>query len=243
MQIWPAIDLRGGRCVRLFQGDYQRETVYDDSPPAVAEQWVRQGAQHLHLVDLDVARDGKPVNSDVVRQIVETVDVPCQLGGGIRDEATIEAMLDLGVSRLIVGTRALTHPDWFLQMLDRFPKQLVLGVDARDGYVATEGWQQTSQRPAIDLARQFDNELLVAIIYTDIATDGTLTGPNVPAIEAMVQALSVPVIASGGVGDREDVARLARTNAAGCIIGKALYEGKLTMADALAAASGAGQTD
>ena len=239
MQIWAAIDLRNGHCVRLLQGDYQQETVYDDDPPAVAARWVREGAQYLHLVDLDGAREGRPVNLEAVQKILATVDVPCELGGGIRDEETVERLLDMGLSRLIVGTRALQKPAWFRQMVRRYPDKLVLGVDARDGYVATDGWLQTSQLPATELAQQFNDEPLAAVIYTDIATDGTLTGPNLPAVRQMREAVNLPVIASGGVGCAEDVARLAETSVAGCIIGKALYEGKLTMADALAAASSA----
>ncbi len=242
MQIWAAIDLRNGHCVRLLQGDYQQETVYDDDPEAVAARWVSQGAGYLHLVDLDGAREGRPVNVEAVRRILATVDVPCELGGGIRDESTIDQLLNMGLSRLIIGTRALQEPAWFRRMSRSYPQRLVLGVDARDGYVATEGWLQTSQLAAPDLARQFNQEPLAAVIYTDIATDGTLAGPNLPGVRQMCSAVQLPVIASGGVGCAEDVARLAATSVAGCIIGKALYEGKVTMADALAAAS-AGQVE
>ncbi|NIL98564.1 MAG: 1-(5-phosphoribosyl)-5-[(5-phosphoribosylamino)methylideneamino]imidazole-4-carboxamide isomerase [Planctomycetales bacterium] len=237
MQIWAAIDLRNGHCVRLWQGDYQQETIYDDDPAAVAARWVREGARFLHLVDLDGARQGRLINVEAVQKIVATVDVPCELGGGIRDQKTVDQLLEMGLSRLIVGTRALQQPDWFRQMARRYPHKLVLGVDARQGYVATEGWLETSQLPATELARQFNDEPLAAVIYTDIATDGTLTGPNVSAVGQLREAIDLPVIASGGVGCAEDVARLAATGVTGCIIGKALYEGKLTMAEALAAAS------
>ncbi len=236
MRVWPAIDLRGGNCVRLRQGDYQRETVYGDDPRAMARKWVGQGAQCLHLVDLDGARDGSNANFGAVRQIVTAVDVPCELGGGIRDEETIARYLKLGLSRLVVGTRALKEPDWFRQMCRQFPQQLALGIDAKGGVVATDGWQRTSTTSAIDLARQFAAEPLAAIIYTDIARDGMLQGPNLAAMAEMDAAVEVPVIASGGVTTAGDVRELAKIGLDGCIIGRALYEGTLTLADALAAA-------
>lgn len=236
MQVWPAIDLRGGKCVRLRQGDYQRETIYGDNPAAMARQWVGQGACCLHLVDLDGARDGLSVNFAVVQAIVTAVDVPCELGGGIRDEETIARYLGLGLARLVVGTRALKEPDWFRQMCQRFPRQLALGIDAKEGLVATDGWRQTSSTRAIDLARQFASEPLAAIVYTDIDRDGMLQGPNVAAMAEMLPAVDLPVIASGGITSADDVRQLARIGMHGCIIGRALYEGTLTLADALAAA-------
>ena len=236
MRIWPAIDLRGGKCVRLRQGDYQRETVYGDDPAAMARQWIGQGARCLHLVDLDGARDGSTANFEAVRQIVTAVDVPCELGGGIRDSGTIGRYLQLGLSRLVVGTRALKEPDWFRQMCREFPKQLALGIDAKGGLVATDGWLKTSTTSAIELARQFAAEPLAAIIYTDISRDGMLQGPNLTAMAEMDAAVEVPVIASGGVTTAADVRALARIGLDGCIIGRALYEGTLTLADALSAA-------
>lgn len=236
MQIWPAIDLLGGKCVRLQQGDYARETVYADDPVAVARQFHRQGARHLHLVDLDGARAGRPVNLDVVRAIVDAVDLECELGGGVRDEATIESLLAAGLSRLVVGTSALKQPEWFSQMCRRHPGRLALGVDARDGLVATDGWLETSSVRAVELVQQFAEAPLAAIIYTDIATDGMLAGPNVPAMRDMHQAVAVPVIASGGVTTADDVAELAAAGLAGAIVGRALYAGTLTLPDALAAA-------
>jgi phosphoribosylformimino-5-aminoimidazole carboxamide ribotide isomerase len=241
MQIWPAIDLRGGKCVRLQQGDYGRETVFADDPAAMARQLVEGGAECLHLVDLDGAREGKPVNLDSVRVIVEAVEVPCELGGGIRDEAAIRSIIDnIGLSRLVIGTQALREPDWFRRMVREFPGKLVLGIDARDGLVATDGWLKTSKTSAIDLAKQFEAEPLAAIIYTDIARDGMLGGPNVPALRAIQEGVRLPVVASGGVSSAADVAALAAIPMAGCIIGRALYEGKITLADALAAARVAG---
>jgi len=237
MEIWPAIDIRGGKCVRLAQGDYARETVFGDDPAAMARRWVDDGAQFLHLVDLDGARDAAPANREAVAAVVAAVDVPCELGGGVRNEATIRSLLDLGLSRLVVGTRALKEPTWFRQMTRQFPHRLVLGIDARDGRVSTDGWLETSQTEATDLARQLADEPIAAIVYTDIATDGMMAGPNVPAMEAMQEAVDCPVIASGGVTTVEDVRRLAQANMAGCIIGRALYEGTITIRDALAAAA------
>jgi phosphoribosylformimino-5-aminoimidazole carboxamide ribotide isomerase len=236
MQIWPAIDLRGGKCVRLVQGDYRRELVFGDDPAAMAKTLVEQGAECLHLVDLDGAREGRPANLDSIREILAAVHVPCELGGGIRDEATIGQLLELGLSRLVIGTKALREPDWFRAVVRRFPGKLVLGIDARDGRVATDGWLETSSMRAVGLAQQFDGEPLAAIIYTDIAKDGMLAGPNVAAMREMQQSARLPVIASGGVTTIDDVARLAAAGLAGCIIGRALYEGRLTLAEALHAA-------
>ncbi len=236
MQIWPAIDLRGGKCVRLQQGDYQRETVFGDDPAAMARHWVEQGGQFLHLVDLDGARSGQVENREQVAAIVRAVSVPCELGGGIRDADTIAQLLDLGLQRLVIGTKALLEPDWFREVCRRFPRRLVLGIDARDGCVASHGWLESSGVRATDLARQMAAEPIAAIIYTDIATDGMLAGPNLAAMAEMQRAVDVPVIASGGVTTAADVAALARLNVAGCIIGRALYEGRLNLAEALAAA-------
>jgi phosphoribosylformimino-5-aminoimidazole carboxamide ribotide isomerase len=236
MQVWPAIDLRAGKCVRLRQGDYGRETIFGHDPAAMARHWVEQGGDRLHLVDLDGAKEGQPSNLDSVRAIVSAVTVPCELGGGVRDERTIASLLDLGLSRLVIGTKALREPDWFRQMCGQFPERLVLGIDARNGLVATDGWLETSQTPAVELARQFRGEPLAAIIYTDVATDGMLAGPNLTAIAEIQRAVDVPLVASGGVATAGDVAKLAALGIAGCIIGRALYEGTLTLSDALAVA-------
>ncbi len=236
MQVWPAIDLRGGKCVRLRQGDYQQETVFSENPAVVARQFADQGARHLHIVDLEGAREGLPVNLPSVQEILEAVDIECELGGGIRDEQSIRELLDFGLDRLVIGTSALTDPDWFRQACRQFPGKLVLGIDARDGLAATDGWLQTSKVTALDLARQFASEPLAAIIYTDIAMDGMMAGPNVTAMAEMQAAVELPIIASGGVTTAADVARLAAAGLAGCIIGRALYEGTLTLAEALDAA-------
>ncbi len=243
MQIWPAIDLRGGKCVRLRQGDYSRETVFGDDPPAMARHWVDQGAEFLHLVDLDGARAGSVENWASVEAILSAVPIPCELGGGMRDEATIARLLDLGLERVVIGTLALKQPDWFRRMCRKFPHRLALGLDARGGMVATEGWLQTSSVPAVELAGQFAGEPLAAIIYTDIDTDGMMAGPNFAALAEMQQAADAPVIASGGITTADDVARLAELRLAGCIIGRALYEGTLSLADALARARGSNFID
>lgn len=237
MEIWPAIDLRGGRCVRLRQGDYSQETVFGDDPAAMAAHWVAEGAECLHLVDLDGAKQGRPGNLESIRAIVEKVAVPCELGGGIRDEATIRQLLDVGLARLVIGTLALKQPEWFRAMCKLFPGRLVLGIDARNGQVATDGWLETSQTSAVELAGQFADLPLAALVYTDIATDGMLAGPNVPAMAAMQSAVKLPVIASGGVTKADDVARLASAGLHGCIVGRALYEGHITLADARQAAA------
>lgn len=237
MQIWPAIDLRGGQCVRLQQGDYGRETVFGNDPAAMARHWADQGGEYLHLVDLDGARAGRVENWAAIEAIVAAVNIPCELGGGVRDEATIRRLLDAGLARVVIGTLALKQPEWFRQMCQKFPHRLALGLDAREGRVATEGWLETSHVSAVELARQFEGEPIAALIYTDIATDGMLAGPNLTALAEMVQAVDLPVIASGGVTTADDVARLAAANVAGCIIGRALYEGTLNLSDALAASA------
>lgn len=233
MQIWPAIDIRGGKCVRLKQGDYSRETIFGDDPAAMARHWVAQGAQCLHLVDLDGARDGRPTNLASVEAILREISVPCELGGGVRTEESVAQLLAIGVSRVVVGTRALREPDWFCQMCRKYPGRLVLGIDARNGLVATDGWLQTSQTPAVALARQFEKEPLAAIVYTDIGTDGMMAGSNVSAMAEMQRAVNLPVVASGGVTTLEDVVRLAAVPMAGCIIGRALYEGTISLLEAI----------
>ena len=232
MQVIPAIDLRGGRCVRLKQGDYDRETIFGDDPAAMAARWEAEGATRIHLVDLDGAKAGRPINVKAVSAILKRVGVPCQLGGGVRDEATIVAWLDCGLDRVIVGTQALKDPAWFRAMADRYPGRLVLGLDARDGRVVTEGWLDVSSVEATSLAEQFDDLPLGAVVYTDISRDGMLEGPNLDSTEALARRLKTPVIASGGVGSLQDVARLAELPIAGCIVGRALYDGRFRLSEA-----------
>ena len=238
MQIYPAIDLRGGQCVRLRQGDYQQETVFGADPAAMARQWVEQGATYLHLVDLDGAKAGRPVNEASVRAIVQAAGVPCQLGGGLRTEADIATALSWGVDRVIIGTKALQSPAWLAEMAGKFPGKIVLGIDARDGRVATQGWLDVSEMSALDLARSCAGLPLAALVYTDISRDGMLQGANVEAMAEMAAAVALPVIASGGVTTLDDVRRLKDRGIPGCIVGRALYEGRLTLAEILAMISG-----
>lgn len=237
MRILPAIDLRGGQCVRLRQGDYTQQTVFGDDPAALARRWVEQGATFLHLVDLDGARQGHPVNGDSVRRIVQTAGVPCQLGGGLRSEEHIREALSWGVERVILGTRALLDPAWSEEMCRRFPGRICVGIDARQGRVAIQGWQRDSEQSALELARRCALWPLAAIIYTDISRDGMLEGPNIEATAELAAAVSVPVIASGGVTTLEDLAQLRRCGLAGCIIGRALYEGRIDLRAAIALTS------
>ena len=232
MEIWPAIDLLGGRCVRLQQGDYSRDTVFSDDPASMAERWFSQGAKRLHCVDLDAAKGGAIVNEPAIRSIVQrAAGLPIQLGGGVRSEPVIARLLEIGVTRLVVGTAALRDPDWFAKMCDRYPQRLVLGVDARDGMVATDGWLQTSKTPAKTLIGEISQRTngCVAIVYTDIARDGMLEGPNFHGLEEVQRDCAIPVIASGGVSSLADVQELVRRRTHGAIIGRAIYEGHIDL--------------
>ncbi|MGI5831559.1 MAG: 1-(5-phosphoribosyl)-5-[(5-phosphoribosylamino)methylideneamino]imidazole-4-carboxamide isomerase [Thermoguttaceae bacterium] len=233
MEIWPAIDIRGGQCVRLVQGDYNRETVYSSAPADMAEHWASLGAKHLHLVDLDGAKDGRSTNAAAVAEIVRRVTIPCELGGGIRNEEAIRTYLDMGVSRLVIGTLALKEKAWFREMAQKYPNRLVLGIDAKEGKVAVNGWLETSRTSAVDLAREFADLPLAALVYTDIATDGMMKGPNFKEIELMNRETTIPLVASGGVTRLADVTRLAELNIPACIIGRALYEKTIDLTEAL----------
>jgi phosphoribosylformimino-5-aminoimidazole carboxamide ribotide isomerase len=237
VQIYPAIDLRGGQCVRLRQGDYNQETVFGDDPPAAARRWVAAGATWLHIVDLDGAKQGKPVNGPSVRRIVEAAGVPCQLGGGLRSEEDITTALNWGVTRVILGTRAFKDPAWLESTSRRFPGKIVFGIDAKNGQVATDGWLETSSQSAIDLARRCAGWPMAAIVYTDIGRDGMLVGPNFDALAEMARAVAIPIIASGGVTTLDDVRRLRALGLPGCIIGRALYEGRIDLAEAINASA------
>jgi len=239
MVILPAIDIRGGRCVRLRQGDYAQETIFNENPVAVAEEFQKAGAQWLHVVDLDGAREGELGNLDTIRAIVEAVgsSVAIEVGGGIRTTEAAETLLGMGVRRVVAGTRAVTDPAWLAGLAARFPQRVAVGVDARGGRVAVEGWRREANEAAATLVDSLRGLPLAAIIYTDIAQDGMMSGPNVEATAAVVKAAApFPVIASGGVTTVEDIRRLKDAGAAGAIIGRALYEGKLTLDAALAAA-------
>ncbi|MCS7238749.1 MAG: 1-(5-phosphoribosyl)-5-[(5-phosphoribosylamino)methylideneamino]imidazole-4-carboxamide isomerase [Thermoguttaceae bacterium] len=233
MEIWPAIDLLGGKCVRLRQGKYDDVTVFGEDPVAMAQRWVGEGASRLHIVDLDGAKAGKPVNLEAIAAIRSAVTVTTQVGGGLRSEEALEQLFALGVDRAIVGTAALRKPEWFRQMCRRYPNRLVLAVDARDGWVAVEGWQEVSRLQATEVARMFAGEPLAAILYTDIASDGMMTGPNIVGVLALQQVVTVPVIASGGIGSIRDVEALAQAGVKACIIGRALYEGAIRLGEAL----------
>jgi phosphoribosylformimino-5-aminoimidazole carboxamide ribotide isomerase len=236
MLILPAIDIRNGKCVRLQQGDYNQETVYADGPYEMAKHWEQQGAEFLHIVDLDGAKAGEPINCATICDIVKNVDIPVEVGGGVRNQETIQRYLDAGVNRLIIGTLALKEADWFREMSQQFPYQLALGIDARKGLVATSGWLEMSQTLATDLAKEYVDLPLAAMVYTDIAKDGMLTGPNVDEMEAMRQTVPFPLIVSGGIATLDDIHQLAKRDFYACIIGKALYEHKFRLTDSLVAA-------
>ena len=238
MQIIPAIDLLDGQCVRLHQGEYDQVTRFSDDPVAQALAWQHQGAERLHLVDLDGARTGEPVNDRVVRAITSALAIPVQLGGGVRSVERAEALLAYGLDRVILGTVALEQPDLVRQLATRHPGRIVVGIDARDGLVATRGWLESSAVAATSLAASFEGSGVAALITTDIATDGTLAGPNLGFLRAMAQASSIPVIASGGVGDLADLLSLlslAPLGVEGVIVGRALYDGRVDLAEALQA--------
>ena len=235
MILFPAIDLKDGRCVRLKLGDMNEATIFNDDPGAQAATFERQGFSWIHVVDLNGAFAGKPVNAPAVESILASVSVPVQLGGGIRDLATIEMWLGKGIRRVILGTIAVRDPALVREACKRFPGRIVVGIDARDGMVAVEGWAETTDMTATDIARHFEDAGVAAIIYTDIDRDGAMAGPNIPATAALARAVSIPVIASGGVSSLDDLAALKACGAPldGVISGRALYEGKLDLAAAL----------
>jgi phosphoribosylformimino-5-aminoimidazole carboxamide ribotide isomerase len=235
--LFPAIDLKGGACVRLEQGDMARATVFHRDPAAQAQAFAQQGFEYLHVVDLDGAFAGKPVNAAAVERILETTAMPLQLGGGIRDLATVEAWLRKGVSRVIIGTAAVRDPELVKEAARQFPASVAVGLDARAGKVAVEGWAQTSELSALDIAKRFEDAGVAAIVYTDIARDGLLKGLNLDATIALADAIAIPVIASGGLASMADVQALLEPRArklGGAIAGRALYDGRLDAAAALA---------
>ncbi len=237
MIILPAIDLKDGQCVRLEQGLMDKDTVYSDDPAAMARHWQDEGGEFLHLVDLDGAFAGVPKNRKAIEAIVAAVDIPTELGGGIRDLETIEAYLKLGVDRVILGTVAKENPDLVAEACRRFPGQIVVGIDAKEGLVAVRGWAEVTEKKAIDLARDMEAFGVAAIIYTDIARDGMMQGPNLEATAALAEAISIPVIASGGVSSLEDIRNLLKIEASGVtgvITGKAIYNGALNLREAVA---------
>ena len=237
MILFPAIDLKEGLAVRLQQGDMARATVFHRDPAAQAHAFEQQGFEYLHLVDLDGAFAGKPVNADAVDRILESISIPVQLGGGIRNTATVEAWLEKGVTRIIIGTAAVRDPPFVKQAARDYPGKVAVGLDARDGKVAVEGWAETSELTALEIAKRFEDVGVAAIIYTDVARDGMLQGLNLDATIALAEAISIPVIASGGLASIEDIKALLEPRARkleGAIAGRALYDGRLDTAEALA---------
>jgi phosphoribosylformimino-5-aminoimidazole carboxamide ribotide isomerase len=234
MLLIPAIDLKDGACVRLRQGRMDDDTVFSDNPVEMAGKWVSAGGRRLHLVDLNGAFAGTPVNGEVIRAIAKRYpDVPIQVGGGIRDEATIQAYLDAGVTWCIIGTQAVKNPDFVARACKAFPGHVMVGLDAKDGMVAINGWAEVTDIDVIDLARRFENDGVSAIIYTDIGRDGMLQGPNVEATAALANAVNIPIIASGGITDIDDIRALCvadTDNITGAITGRAIYEGTLDLA-------------
>jgi phosphoribosylformimino-5-aminoimidazole carboxamide ribotide isomerase len=242
LEIIPAIDIRGGRCVRLEQGDYERETVFSDDPAEMARRWEREGATRLHVVDLDGAREGHPVNSEVIREVIHAVNVAVQVGGGVRDVSVIDAYLKAGADRVNLGTAAVKDQTTLVNAVSLFRDLILVGVDARDGLVATEGWLEQSEIRALDLVQQLSEFGVARIFYTDIARDGILGGPNFTALNEVVEhAAGLPspmaVIASGGITTVEHVRRLALMGVEGAIVGKALYTGDLELGAAIQAGS------
>ncbi|MBF2025396.1 MAG: 1-(5-phosphoribosyl)-5-[(5-phosphoribosylamino)methylideneamino]imidazole-4-carboxamide isomerase [Oscillatoriales cyanobacterium C42_A2020_001] len=238
MEVIPAIDILGGQCVRLYQGDYGQVQTFDEDPVAVAQRWAEEGATRLHLVDLDGAKAGKPVNLQAIAAIAQSIDVPVQVGGGLRDRQSVADLLKVGVQRIILGTVAVEQPELVSQLCQEFPGKIVVGIDARNGKVATRGWLETSEVLATNLAQQMASAGVAAIIYTDIHRDGTLQGPNLEALRELCNAVEIPVIASGGVSSITDLFSLLALEplgVAGAIVGRALYTGEVSLKEALRA--------
>lgn len=236
MLLIPAIDLKDGQCVRLRQGRMDDTTIFSDNPVDMAERWVKAGARRLHLVDLNGAFEGKPVNGDVVRAVVEKFpNIPVQIGGGIRDAETVQAYLDAGVQYCIIGTKAVEDPAFVVELCKQFPGHIIVGIDAKDGMVATDGWAEVSSVSAVELAQQFEQAGVSAIVYTDIARDGMMTGVNVEETAKLAQSISIPVVASGGVTNMDDIKALLAVEdqgVMGSILGRSIYEGTIDLAEA-----------
>jgi phosphoribosylformimino-5-aminoimidazole carboxamide ribotide isomerase len=235
MEVIPAVDIKGGKCVRLYQGDYLRETVFSEDPVDVAMGWRAQGARWLHVIDLDGAAGGEPRNIAVIEAIVKRVNLPVQLGGGIRDEATVAKLLDIGVDRVILGTVAVENPELLKSLCQKYDEAIVVGIDARDGYVATRGWIKGTDIKALELGLKMADIGVKRIIYTDIKRDGTLTEPGFEAIAEMVKGVNLPIIAAGGISKLSHLRKLKELGVEGAIVGKALYTGDINLGEALAA--------
>ncbi|MGN0182901.1 MAG: 1-(5-phosphoribosyl)-5-[(5-phosphoribosylamino)methylideneamino]imidazole-4-carboxamide isomerase [Candidatus Ornithomonoglobus sp.] len=238
MRIYPAIDIKDGQCVRLLKGRFDKITVYGNDPAEMAKKWEALGGEYIHVVDLDGALKGHGVNADAIRKICESVSVPVQTGGGIRTMEDIEAKLACGIDRVIIGTKAVSNPEFVREAVEKYGDRIVIGIDAKDGMVAIEGWEKTSEFKAVEFARKMADLGVKTIVYTDIATDGTLAGPNVGAMREMVENVNVNVIASGGVGKLEHVKALVPTGVEGVITGRALYTGDLDLPEAIRAGKG-----
>lgn len=233
MRIYPAIDIKDGKCVRLFKGRFDEVTVYGDSPVEMARKWEQLGGGFIHVVDLDGALKGHGVNADKIKEICQSVSVPVQTGGGIRSMADIEAKLACGINRVIIGTKAVSDSEFVKEAVAKYGDKIVIGIDAKDGMVAVEGWEKTSDFTAVEFAKKMADLGVRTIVYTDIATDGTLAGPNVSAMREMAQAVDADIIASGGVGCLEDILALKDTGVEGVIVGKALYTGRVDLKEAI----------
>jgi phosphoribosylformimino-5-aminoimidazole carboxamide ribotide isomerase len=233
MQIIPAIDLKGGKCVRLYQGDYNQETVFSQDPVAVARKWQEQGAKRLHLIDLDGAACGEPQNLDVIEIIVKTTGLPVQLGGGIRTEDNVIKVLSIGVQKVILGTVAIEQPDLVKRLCRQFNQAIIVSIDAREGLVATRGWKHGTTVTAIELALQMVGIGVPRILYTDISRDGTLTEPNYRAIGELISKVKLPIIAAGGIAAQDHLQKLKQLGVEGAVIGKALYTGNIILKEAL----------
>jgi len=235
MEVIPAVDIKGGKCVRLYQGDYLRETVFSEDPVDVALGWRAQGARRLHVIDLDGAAGGEPRNIAAIEAIVKRVNLPVQLGGGIRDEATVSKLLAIGINRVILGTVAVENPELLKSLCQKYDEAIVVGIDARDGYVATRGWIKGTDIKALELGLKMADIGVRRIIYTDIKRDGTLTEPGFESIAEMVKGVNLPIIAAGGISKLSHLRKLKELGVEGAIVGKALYTGDINLKEALAA--------
>jgi len=238
MFVIPSIDLRHGKVVRLRQGDYADQLNYDVDPLATAGAFAAAGAKHVHIVDLDGAKEGRPVQIDLIRKVIQSTKAQVQVGGGIRSDADVAAMLDAGAARVVIGTRAVQDLPWLAQLLEspKFTGKIVLALDARDGIVATHGWLSSSGQQAVDIAKLANHWPLAGILYTDVAKDGMMSGPNYPQTSKLVEATHLPIIASGGVGNLQHIEQVKATGCWGVIVGRSLYEGTVNLAEAIGAA-------
>ncbi|PIC56049.1 1-(5-phosphoribosyl)-5-[(5-phosphoribosylamino)methylideneamino]imidazole-4-carboxamide isomerase [Sporosarcina sp. P12(2017)] len=229
MILFPAIDIRDGKCVRLIQGDYAQEIIYNDSPTNMAQEWQNQGAEYIHVVDLDGAKTGNSANKQAIEAIAKSVSVPVQVGGGIRNMEIVDSHIENGVARVIIGTAAIQDPEFLKKAVEKYGDKIAVSIDARNGLVATDGWTETSDVKAVDLLQDLAEIGVKTVVYTDIMKDGMLQGPNFEELKIMDDASSIDIIASGGVSTEEDIKRLAAEDMYGAIIGKALYEGNLSL--------------